>query len=252
MNRRTVIEHLCINTRDDSAIASLNGLGMEVVDYLTAQCLDDRETKALVDERLRGIERRIVHGPFNELIPATEDPLIRRVVFRRFNSTFRVARHHQATKVVFHSGFMPRTAPAQRWVTNSVGFWKEYMEGKPSGFFVCIENVCDDEPELLAGLIDEIGDSRVSLCLDIGHAQANSSRPLHEWVETLGRRIRHVHLHNNDGELDKHWPLNRGVINMTQTLDLLLQHAPCTTYTLECDPTQSLSWLYEYCGEQTS
>lgn len=121
------------------------------------------------------------------------------------------------------------------------------MADKPTTLRVYIENVCEDRPELLAELVDAIGDARVSACLDIGHARVNSSRPLIEWISTLGPRIGHVHLHNNDGNVDRHWPLGCGVIDMQQTIDLLMAQAPDATYTLECDAARSLAWLDEHC-----
>lgn len=48
------MKRLCINTRDDSSLAREHGLGIEVVDYLTAQTSDDlTQTMAIVDEKLR-------------------------------------------------------------------------------------------------------------------------------------------------------------------------------------------------------
>ncbi len=138
--------------------------------------------------------------------------------------------------------------PVSQWVRNSAAFWREYLAGKPSDCWVYIENVADEEPGPLMELVNEIEDPRISVCLDVGHARANSPVPLCQWIEGLGPRIGHVHLHNNDGQRDSHWPLNRGVIDMAETLDSLARYAPNTTYTLECDPEESLAWLAEYRG----
>lgn len=248
VDRRTVLEKLFINTRDDSDIARASHFGVEIVDYLAPGSLDEEETKLRVDEKLRGIDRRILHGPLEDQIPLKDDAPTRSATLEHLRHAFELAIHHHAPRVVFHSGFDPQNCKAQRWLRDSVLFWKEYMDGKPPGFSICIENVCDDEPEPLAELVDRTGDCRISLCLDIGHASINSARPLRDWVETLGPRIGHVHLHNNDGEVDRHWPPARGIIRVAETLDLLLQHASLATYTLECDAAASLSWLNDYCG----
>ena len=74
-------------------------------------------------------------------------------------------------------------------------------------------------------IIDGVGDDSLKVCLDIGHAHANSIMPVEEWIETLGDRIAYYHLHNNHGKTnipeyndDEHLGLNNGTINIESVL----------------------------------
>lgn len=54
--------------------------------------------------------------------------------------------------------------------------------------------------------------------------------------------LRHVHLHNNQGDTDLHAPL--GNIPMRQIIDTVLQAAPEATFTIENqNALPSLHWL---------
>ena len=113
-----------------------------------------------------------------------------------------------------------------------------------------VENVYEDDFTNLKELIEQVNQSldaeRLTICLDIGHVNANSSHNLEEWIRGLGDRICYVHVHNNDGILDDHWRLDKGKINIPHTLDLLREHCPRADWTIEAlldDIEPSLLWL---------
>jgi sugar phosphate isomerase/epimerase len=77
------------------------------------------------------------------------------------------------------------------------------------------------EPEALQALTERAGFGN---CLDFGHASVESRQPwrpeerrgedlIERYIETLGKSIIHLHLHNNDGAADRHWPTTRGSID---------------------------------------
>ena len=46
---------------------------------------------------------------------------------------------------------------AQRWhYKKSVEFWTNFMQSKPDGYMLCIENVLEEDPDQMAELIDGI------------------------------------------------------------------------------------------------
>ncbi len=128
-------------------------------------------------------------------------------------------------------------------IESAVTFWRGFLADKGDELAVYIENMVDDDPSLLAALCDRVADDRFRLCLDVGHAHCNSSTPVAVWIAMLAGRIGHVHLHNNDGQRDSHWPLCRGTLDMGAALQQLQSEAPDATYTLECDFAPSLEWL---------
>lgn len=104
-----------------------------------------------------------------------------------------------------------------------------YSDGDlDSTFKLGIENQFESDSELLLNLIDEVNDSRVKICLDIGHAHANSNMAVENWIETLKDRILYYHLHNNHGKQtilgynkdDEHLGIDNGTINIEKKVKL--------------------------------
>jgi sugar phosphate isomerase/epimerase len=151
-----------------------------------------------------------------------------------------------AKHMLLHSGFIPKTYPPNEWHENSVRFWTDLLAQLPPGLQVHVENVYEDDFRPLRDLVDAVADERFSICLDVGHVCANSTYSTAKWIDGLGERIRHVHLHNNRGKLDEHRRLTDGKITMKSTLRLLLQAWPKATWIVEMGSSEaeaSLDWL---------
>ena len=74
-------------------------------------------------------------------------------------------------------------------------------------------------PERLITLLDLGHLDNVGVCLDLGHAHATVGIPAA--VETLGKRIKSLHVHDNHGVRDEHlWP-GDGTIDWLQVAALL-------------------------------
>lgn len=69
------------------------------------------------------------------------------------------------------------------------------------------------------GLLPTIRDLGLSFCLDIGHAHLNGS--LMEFL--LYEQPDHLHLHDNNGLIDDHYPLGRGSIDLATLFPMLPQ-----------------------------
>jgi sugar phosphate isomerase/epimerase len=61
-------------------------------------------------------------------------------------------------------------------------------------------------PEEMAHFIADTRLSRLSVTLDMGHLRVVGYQPL-EFLDAVGTRLRHVHIHGNDGLYDLHDPL---------------------------------------------
>ena len=159
------------------------------------------------------------------------------------------------TRMVCHGGFIPHVYFPEWYVEQSVLFWRALLDKLPKGMTLALENVMESSPETLVQIAEGVDDPRLSLCLDVGHANTFVSRvPPLEWVAPMAPWLRHVHLHNNAGDWDLHDPLGKGTIPMEQVLDALLTQCPAATFTIEnmnCAP--SLDWLAAqgYLGEIT-
>jgi sugar phosphate isomerase/epimerase len=228
-------------------------VGIEVLEFANPDNLDQASTLLPeMLEKLGGISLIGMHGPFYELIPASRDPMVRQVARTRCQQGYEIAQIIGASHLVLHSGYLPKTYPSDIWIQNSFDFWSEFFSDKSTPNMIHVENVYEDDYAALRELIDRVnkkfqGD-RLTICLDIGHVNANSSKSLSDWISGLGDRIRYVHLHNNDGVLDDHWRLDKGKIDVGQVLDLLQKQAPnavCTVETYVEDLEPSLLWLKE-------
>ncbi|HNW94053.1 MAG TPA: sugar phosphate isomerase/epimerase family protein [bacterium] len=81
------------------------------------------------------------------------------------------------------------------------------------------------------------GLTNVGFMLDVGHANLNGFKPWQYLTPrgTLARTLCHLHLHDNSGDGDNHWPIGgrRGTVNWRRTLRALKACGYQGTATLE-------------------
>ncbi len=214
------------------SVARRYGFGIELNDFCISENLDqDKLTESLdrsrrqmteaginADEPSETASRVILHGPFTEIIPASIDHRVVSLGKERLEEAYEAARILGVRRMVVHSGYVPLLYFKDWHHEKSLTFWRDYMAGKPADFQLYIENVFEEEPLMMRHLVEELDDSRIRLCLDIGHANAMTSQEygIPDWVRILGPYIGHFHLHNNDGKSDQHGALDQGTMDMEQ------------------------------------
>lgn len=240
-------DHIYIATISEGSreAAETYGLGLECDTFCTAVNLEDRQAVAQAREMMAGISRRVLHAPFNELCPAAIDPRVRQITRERYEQAWQMAQEMGIHRMVVHSGYVPLVYFPVWFVARSVEFWKEFLKDKPENCEILLENVLESEPDMDVEIVEKVGDPRLKLCLDIGHANCEvSSIPVEAWVRRWAPYLGHVHLHNNEGGWDTHSALNEGTIPMADTLKLLNELAPSATWTLETlQAGPSCRWL---------
>jgi sugar phosphate isomerase/epimerase len=164
---------------------------------------------------------------------------------KMYNESFEYACFHGIHKVVYHTNYKDSVSDDAIWIESSAAFWKNFLSDKPQNVKIYIENCIYDRPDLLAQLCDTVNDPRFMICLDTGHLNCNSDIEPAVWIKTLGKRIGHAHLHNNDGTADRHNPLGKGTLDMAAIIEQLVTYTNCEMYVLECDYDESLRWLEE-------
>jgi len=240
---------LSVNTFDKATLHRARGLGLglEVTEYMTMYTEEEiAQRRELVPAMMVGFSRFSFHGNSISRDVIGINALSDETMLSIYNESFETARFHGIDKIVFHSFYLTALHTPGTWVSRQAAFWREFLKDKPATIGVYIENFIDDTPDLLAELCDSIADPRIKICLDVGHASCNSSIGLGDWIGQLGRRIGHVHLHNNDGLEDKHWPLGQGVLDIANVIESLLDQADASTeIALECNWEESLRWLQQ-------
>ena len=232
---------------DASKIARKYGLGIEIAEYCTAWNMDDEftATDASVQVKLVGIERKVLHAPFNELFPCAIDKKARVLAADRYRQAIELAKRYGSTKVIIHGGYNPWIYYPVWYVEQSILFWKEFLKEDPSVEIV-LENVLETEPQWLLDIVKGVDDPKLKLCLDIGHVNAYYKIPLVDWLESWAPYLSHFHIHNNDGSRDQHNALNDGNIPMKDFLLRTEGICPNATFTFELMKDEpSMKWLAE-------
>lgn len=136
-------ETIYLSTIDPQAqtLARAHGLGLEIAEFCTAWNLEEhwQETEASVRQKLAGIPRRVLHGPYNELFPCAIDPRAREVARLRYRQALAAAVHFGADKVVLHGGYNPWLYYPVWYREQSAQFWREFAQEIPEGITLCLK-----------------------------------------------------------------------------------------------------------------
>ena len=223
------------------------GAGLETIRFSIADNLDR------LDETIRGTRVWLeklgrpplsLHGPFLDPNPACYDSLLQEAVRTRFEQAYEAARELGACRLVLHSGRQPGIYRFDSyWVERMIRFFGRFMENR-SGVAVCLENVLDERARPLLAVAEGVDHPDFGLCLDLGHANCYSQESPEEWIGTLGSRIRHVHIHDNDGREDAHKAAGTGNIDFRKLIPMITAFSGGVSWTIECAGREELaaSW----------
>lgn len=237
--------------RDESTrifnIAEEYNLGIEILGFIQPYSIDNYSDKIdITKHKMINIKQCSMHGPFLDLFPASKDPEIINVVKKRFIHAYDTAKNINAKHLIFHAGYISKAYFPQEWLETSICFWKDFLFHLDGNIEIHIENVCEDDYYLINDLIETVDNPMFSACLDIGHVNIHSHKTISEWIKGLNKKIKYVHLHNNDGITDNHFGLCRGEINIADVLELLEIYAPNSKWSLETklnETEESVLWL---------
>lgn len=246
----SIREKLHISTIDARAreLALQYGVGIEVAEFCWAKSLDEgyEEHLSNASNTCLGINSLWFHAPFAELSPCAIDPKALELTRERYSASVRTAKALGIKRLVIHSGYIPNVYFPEYFAERSVEFWRGFLEELPKGVNIALENVMDTEPDRLIEIVESVCDERLTLCLDVGHANCSSPIPPLEWARAMGGLISHVHIHNNFGQIDTHNSLGEGSIPMEDVLDSIIEASPDADFTIEnMDAEPSLKWLAE-------
>jgi sugar phosphate isomerase/epimerase len=221
-------------------------LGIEVQGFYNPNLVDNNETTIILSNyKTKLIEfkgGKSLHAPFWDLNLGSKTKAIKDITMKIYNWAYNIAKELGCTEIVVHNGFVPNTSYYQGWVKNATEFWKEFFVNKDDSITMMIENQCEESCEVLKMEIDSVNDSRLKICLDIGHAHANSNRSVEDWIVSLEDRIGYIHMHNNHGKQpenpsflnDEHLGLDNGTIDIAKITALLEKHCPNAIWNIEC------------------
>ncbi|MCA1953347.1 MAG: sugar phosphate isomerase/epimerase [Hyphomicrobiales bacterium] len=201
---------------------------LEIQDFFDSSVLDGdwRAVVAELKPLLAGYSGRLgLHGPFWGFTIASQDPLIRQVVTKRFLQGLEACEALGATQMVIHS-------PYTTWDHNNMDANRGAREGviaraqetlapvvaraEAIGCTLVIENIEDKDPMDRVRLAASFGSEAVKVSLDTGHAHyahvATGAPPVDFYVTAAGESLHHVHIQDIDGYADRHWLPGEGTI----------------------------------------
>ena len=207
--------------------------------YFSAEDLDacqEKDAKHLAEILQKNELDITLHGPFMDLNPGGMDRRVKEVTLDRFSRTLQLARFFKPKSIVFHPGYekWKFDGYVELWLKSSLQTWRPLVrEAEELGLMITIENVFEETPDPIKNLLEEINSSHFRFCFDTGHHHVFSKTPVPIWLETLGRYLCEVHLHDNHKEMDEHLPLGEGGFDFEQFFSLLSQLKLNPIYTIE-------------------
>lgn len=241
------ISHL-IDDIEMKEILSKGLLGIESIEFSIGENLDKGlSCIEAYRKRMEKMECRelTIHGPFLDINPVSFDSLVRSASRKRFEMSYEAGEALGAEKMICHTCMLPGIYYLEGWSDMMAEFWKEFLKDKGKMKF-CLENVLDEEYKPIAEVIEKVSDPRLGICLDIGHANCYSPYSVMEWVNSLGKYITHVHVHDNNGIKDQHLALGRGNIPAEELIKEIKKHNPKVDWTIECTTKDAVLETIKY------
>ncbi|MEO2152241.1 MAG: sugar phosphate isomerase/epimerase family protein [Thermococcus sp.] len=231
------------------------GLGFDFVELVSEwPNFLTRETWKTYANALESFELEVtVHAPFSDVNIGSLNEKLRTASIEVLAETLDVASRLNALAVTVHPG---HCSPASRKFRedynrvhrDSLRELERFSE--EFGIRVGVENmptfpILDAQtPERLAELLDGIN---LGVTLDVGHLNTVGF-PFERFMELLGERIVHVHLHDNSGKSDEHLSLGRGTVPWREVLPRLEKFSRALEVSSLDDARVSLAFLRDIGG----
>jgi sugar phosphate isomerase/epimerase len=190
--------------------------------------LRDDEIGNLLDLKKKFGLTYYFHAPIEGLNPADHYPPIYEETLRLYQRSIEISHRLLCSGIVLHPGHLPHPEASQEeGFRNSIRLIQSVLETVEKNHVpLLIENTGTKETTLFhkvsdfSRLIHFFSVKHVNGLMDVGHAELEGF-DLIEMVNCLGKRLVHLHLHDNSGTKDEHLPLGRGVIKLKALLEAL-------------------------------
>lgn len=240
------------NIGDCVAVAVQYGLGIELMAFAFPDVLDGDWHGLLTGYRalLQPVALRTMHGPFFDMSPGSLDRRVNALVMSRFRQALDIAADLAVQTVVLHANFIAslRTADYRNgWTQRNIDFFSELTPyAAERGVTIALENMWEFDPHIIVDVLSGVEHPSLRACLDIGHAHLFSAMPLAHWLAVVSPYLAHIHLNNNDGQVDIHRALDNGVLDYAQILPALRALPIAATMTLEMDKVEDMVASLKY------
>lgn len=206
------------------------------------------------------LEKELIPGahlPFFDLAPGSKDAYILAATRSRLASGLDKCRYYGAAHMVAHPSFLEHQhrQDFQAWLETSTQTWCELLDTWPDHPPLYLENTFETDPTPLVQLVEQIRvhHPQVGICFDVGHwhsfGRGVRAKNLHDWLDILKPYLRHVHLHDNNGEGDQHLALGKGTIPLEQLLRWIEDQPRTIGVTLEPHTVQDFTGTEDFAAQ---
>ncbi len=221
----------------DEAFRFAESLGLDFIELTYDYCdfLPNSQTSQRVNELQASTGISVtLHLPFIDLNIASLIKAVRKATIEQTLCALEYAHAINASCGVLHTGqmFIYQPVPKQHALD---ALYDSLSQLQGSDVPIALENLglyidgLIKEPTILRDLTDNY---KMHNCLDFGHALIEGNRPWHakqtfeqdmiqSYCDTLGQRVIHLHLCNNNGQDDQHKATHDGTINYKSYADYL-------------------------------
>lgn len=233
-----------------SKLRSLSAI--EIEDWLDPT-FPERASSALpvLQQALAGYAGRIqLSGPFIDLNPGSSERLIQQATRQRFDECHHFAHAIGAREIIFLSSYLPIINLSfydQGWLTQSVAFWRSYLDGVDPHVTISLCNTFEYHPNLMLEVVEQVARPNFRLAFDVGHFLVYGQESLTNWLHATASHVSSVYVHSNDGHVDTHDEPGKGVLTCAQVDQIVVATSPDVTLILKMNNKESLersrAWL---------
>ena len=216
-------------------IKNLNYAGVSIFERPTEEMLAHYEPKlALI--RKNGLAITQAHAPFPAYVPG--HPEVLEFMIGIYKSCIRLCHHAGCKNLVIHGISLEESDRSNTPESIAALNWHLYDSLIPTllecDVTVCLENLFTRRPlategacsdphdaaQLIDALNEKAGREVFGFCLDVGHLNL-LNKHLRTYIPILGKRIKALHIHDNDGRDDLHLAPMTGTVNWGVFCDCL-------------------------------
>ncbi|HYA32799.1 MAG TPA: sugar phosphate isomerase/epimerase [Candidatus Bathyarchaeia archaeon] len=174
-----------------------------------------------------------MHAPFCSVNLASINPKLRNASLNEILSSIPYASELGCELVVVHPGIVsyPRNLHKFERISKENerdSFFRICEKAESEKTLVCVENMPRFPPafkETWTGdaqveLVDEMQSRFLQVALDVGHCNTTDV-PIPQMIHKFGSRIKHVHIHDNDGFRETHGIVGQGSIPWREVIKAL-------------------------------
>lgn len=177
-----------------------------------------------------------LHAPFTDMPTFCRNPGLHRECVRQLRVAIEAAGYLEAVATVVHINHNPNLPLEEAWPTVSDTLASLGELAAAQGTTVAVETGFPNDTVVFRRLIEDVGHQAVGVCLDVGHLVAHLPSALRgsprgvgrlneelvAFVEALGAKIYHVHLHDvARADFRDHRQVGTGIIDLARLFSAL-------------------------------